>query len=29
VKSAAVPDGSDVKAETQGNIVTLTGHVPT
>ena len=28
-KSAAVPDGSDVKAETQDNIITMTGHVGT
>ena len=28
-ESAAVPDGSDVKAETRDNIVTLTGHVRT
>ncbi len=28
-RSAAVPDGSDVKAETQHNIITLTGHVRT
>ena len=28
-RSAAVPDGSDVKAETKDNIITLTGHVRT
>jgi len=28
-RSAAVPDGSDVNAETQHNIITLTGHVRT
>ena len=28
-RSAVVPDGSDVKAETKDNIVTLTGHVRT
>jgi osmotically-inducible protein OsmY len=28
-KSAAVPDRSDVKAEAQDNIITLTGHVRT
>ena len=28
-RSAAVPDGSDVKSETKDNIITLTGHVRT
>jgi osmotically-inducible protein OsmY len=28
-RSAAVPDGSDVKAETKDNVITLTGHVLT
>jgi len=28
-RSAAVPDGSDVKAETKDNVITLTGHVRT
>ncbi len=28
-RSAAVPDGNDVKAETKDNIITLTGHVRT
>ena len=28
-RSAAVPDGSDVKAKTKDNIITLTGHVRT
>jgi osmotically-inducible protein OsmY len=28
-RSAAVPDGSDVNAETKDNVITLTGHVRT
>jgi len=28
-RSALVPDGSDVKADTKDNIITLTGHVRT
>ena len=28
-RSALVPDGSDVKADTKGNVITLTGHVRT
>ena len=28
-RSAAVPDGSDVKAQTKDNVITLTGHVRT
>jgi osmotically-inducible protein OsmY len=28
-RSALVPDGSDVKADTKDNVITLTGHVRT
>ena len=28
-RSALVPDGSDVKADTKGGVITLTGHVRT
>jgi osmotically-inducible protein OsmY len=28
-RSALVPDGSDVKADTKDNVITLTGHVHT
>ncbi len=28
-RSALVPDGSDVKADTKDNVITLTGHIRT